>query len=142
MVEQQKTMRNAFILTARAFKGAVAYYAYTQTPGMKPRNIDKVMDAIQNIIDVEFEVVCGDFWYLNCEGDFYNYIKEKLMSIPEFVDWNLSQKEKEANISVDDPSRATFAFVSRYDYPKEEYDFVDLDAFIRNVHRLILATEM
>jgi hypothetical protein len=107
---------------------------------MKPRNIDKVMDAVQHIIETEFERM-GDFYYLNFEGDLYSFIKDKLMGIPDFVDWNLSLYEKEKGTLVDEPSRPKYAFVSRYDRLKPEHDFVDLDAFIRNVHRLILFTD-
>lgn len=134
------TKNNAFCLTAQDFKGAIAFYAYSQCPNRQPRNIDKVMDAVENIIKTEFKSM-GDFRYLNFENDFYNYIKEKLMSIPEFVDWNLSQSEKDKGISVDNPTRPQFTFVSRYDKTDENSwytDFVDLDAFIQNVHRHIL----
>lgn len=48
---------------------------------------------------------------------------------------NLSQLELDANVSVDDPSRATFHFTSRYSGDERRYptNFTDLDALARNV---------
>jgi hypothetical protein len=65
-----------------------------------------------------------------------------LMAIPEFVELNLSQKEFDKNVSVDDKSRAKYSFSTRYDkYDSESWysDFIDLDAFIRNAHNKLLA---
>ena len=48
---------------------------------------------------------------------------------------NLSYNEMKAGISVDDPNREKVTFSSRYDGPKWEDDFIDLDALINNVVR-------
>lgn len=48
---------------------------------------------------------------------------------------NLSYNEMKAGISVDDPNREKVTFSSRYDSPKWEDDFIDLDALINNVVR-------
>ena len=52
-----------------------------------------------------------------------------------FEKLNLSYNEMKAGISVDDPNREKITFSSRYDGPKWEDDFIDLDALINNVVR-------
>lgn len=63
------------------------------------------------------------------------------MGIPEFVELNLSQVEFEKGISVNDETWPKFAFTSRYDVNTPESwknDFIDLDAFIGNVHHRLI----
>jgi hypothetical protein len=79
----------------------------------------------------------NEFYSLEIEKEkAYNYLKDLLMGIPEFVELNLSQVEFDKSISVDDESRPKYAFTTRYDkYDSESWkrDFIDLDAFIGNV---------
>lgn len=59
-----------------------------------------------------------------------------LFAIPEFQELNLTQIEYDNGVSVDDDSRPEFSFNTAYDkYESESWknDFVDLNAFVRNV---------
>lgn len=129
---------------AREFKGAFAYYAYTQCPRRKPRNIDVVMDKLESIIESEFtKVPNSTYCYMEFQNhnELYEWLDKKLKSIPEFVDWNLSENELAEGISVDDENRPPFRFTSAYDVEDDDYiknDFVDLDAFISNVMFMII----
>lgn len=129
-----------FCMPKKELIGAVAYCAYRMSPNQNPRNMEVVMIKLNEIIDRDFNVMSNGFVYKEFQGDFYDYIKDALMSIPEFIDWNRSQAEVDKGIDVNDPNRPPYMFVDRY--TKEDWytDFIDLDAFIRNVHRLLIAT--
>lgn len=133
------------VVSANAFKGAFAYYAYTQCPRRKPRNIDVVMDKLESIIESEFtKVPDSTYCYMEFQNpnELYEWLDEKLKAIPEFVDWNLSENELAEGVSVDDENRSSFRFISAYDVEDDDYiknDFVDLDAFIRNVMFMIIS---
>lgn len=130
-------------LSACAFKGAVAYWAYAQSPKREPRSIEKVMKALEGIIQADFKVIMGDFQCKSFQDEeaLYKYINEKLLGIPEIEDWNLSYNEKKDNIDVNDPNRGGYRLISAYDkrdIDSWKDDFVDLDAFIGNVMTLIM----
>ena len=73
--------------------------------------------------------------------DLYYFLKDLLNSINEFIDLKLSKNEYEAGILVDDESRAEFQFSDLYSKIAWENDFVDLDAFIRNLNCAILSNK-
>jgi hypothetical protein len=129
-----------YFLVARNFKAAVAFCAYNQCPNRNPRNLDKVLQAIEDIIKNEFKIMGAGFEYLHV-GDLKQYIHDKLISIPEFVDWNLSQSEKDRNISVDDPNRPKITIVTNFDIKDDRSwynEYVDLDSFIQNVFKHLM----
>ncbi len=55
------------------------------------------------------------------------------MPIAKFRDLNLTQKEYEQGIDVDDPNRPKFQFVSAFDSIPDDNNFVDLDACIQDI---------
>lgn len=67
------------------------------------------------------------------------FIKEKLMAIPEFKELNLRKVERDMGLTakdVDTPERERRPFPDRYDENyqlKPEYEFIDLGALIGNV---------
>jgi hypothetical protein len=61
------------------------------------------------------------------------FTSETIDQIPEILDWNLSQTEYKKGVKVSDESRDSFVFVSRYDQPRPEYDFIDIDALKHNI---------
>ncbi len=61
------------------------------------------------------------------------FTSETIDQVPEILDWNLSQTEYKKGVKVSDESRDSFVFVSRYDQPRPEYDFIDIDALKRNI---------
>lgn len=133
------------ILTERKLINAIAGQAYDQCPDRKPRNIDVVMNKAKEFIRKDFEVMSGDWYYKNMDtSEVYKYVHDLLFDIPEFIDWNLSQAEKDKNVFVDDENRQKYSFSTAYDvHTKDSWytDFVDLDAFVNNVCRNIDAYE-
>lgn len=63
------------------------------------------------------------------------FTSETIDQVPEILDWNLSQVEREHGVNVSDENRRAFVFVSRYGGPTPEYDFIDIDALKQNVTR-------
>jgi hypothetical protein len=61
------------------------------------------------------------------------FTSETIDQVPEILDWNLSQVEYQRGVKCDDESRPAFTFVSRYDQPSPEDDFIDIDALKRNI---------
>ena len=67
-----------------------------------------------------------------------------MFSIPEFLDWNLSEVEIENGVKVDDEGRDGFVFTSIYDARDEnswKTDFIDLNAFVQNAVYMIKRTQ-
>jgi len=111
---------------------------FCQAPNRQPRQSEIIMQKVRDFFRND-AYNDNEFYSLRIpESEVYNYLKNIMMSIPEFVDLNLSQIEFDKKISVNDENRPKYAFYTRYDKNDSETwkrDFVDLDAFIRNVHR-------
>lgn len=78
------------------------------------------------------------------EDRLYDYIDQLLKSIPEFEELNLSQIEYDNGVNVHDENRSKYSFRSAYDIETVDSwkeDFIDLDAFVRNVVRGIINIE-
>lgn len=110
---------------------------FDQAPNRQPRKPEIIMQKVRDA----FRLACynDNEYYLArvSDDETYEFIKKLLMDIPEFVELNLSEIEFTKNISVDDKNRSKFSFVSAYDKASPDSwkrDFIDLDAFIRNVH--------
>lgn len=127
-------------ITLHNLIGIIAGEAYTLAPNHSPRKIEIVMDKVRNYlkdnlnqpIPYDKSFYCKEFE----EDKIYGFIHDMMFSIPEFLEWNLTQIEYEDGISVDDESRPKFCFVSGYDVIEEDdwkNDFIDLDAFVQNV---------
>lgn len=128
-------------ISERYLMFAIAGQLFEQAPNRQPRKAEIIMQRVKEVFRKD---AFNDNEYfslvVNVE-DVYNYIESLLMSIPEFIELNLSQIEFENNIGVDDESRPKYSLSSRYDKHTSESwktDFIDLDAFIGNVHRKIL----
>ena len=88
-----------------------------------PRNADVIVSKLNALLPEFIDT-----------ADLRAYVSETIDQIPEIRDWNLSQVEIERGVKVDDETRPVgFAFASRYDQPKPEYDFIDIDALKQNV---------
>lgn len=132
------------ILSINDFVGAIAYNAYRMAPNHAPRKIEIVMEKVRNYLRENLEQPLKTdktFWSKGFEPkEVYGFIRDMMFSIPEFKEWNLSQIEYEKGISVDDETRSEFSFSSRYDIRDEDFwkdNFIDLDAFVNNVCRVI-----
>ena len=137
--------------------GSVAGQLYSQAPNYTPRFFGKIMEGLRSEIERIDNTEKEKFKFEN--KDTYNefttfriksnnvefFIGQILSSIPEFIDLNLSQNEYINGIKVDDESRSKFTFVSMYDVMNKDshlYDFIDLDAFIRNVATKLIFNDM
>lgn len=115
---------------------AVAGQLFAQSPNSYPRKSEIIMKKVRDNFRKE---AINDNYYFSInipEDGVYNYIDKLLKSIPEFEELNLSHNEYYNGVKVHDEDRPSFGFVSRYDIETEERwkdDFVDLDAFVRNV---------
>lgn len=126
------------LISERDFVYVVAGQLYDQAPNRQPRFADTIMrnvrDAFRNddncVNDNEFRSIRIE------ESKVYEWVDSLLKGIKEFVELNLSQVEFENGVHVDDLNRSKYSFVTRYDVETEDSwksDFIDLDAFIRNV---------
>lgn len=126
------------LISERDFVYVVAGQLYDQAPNRQPRFTDTIMrnvrDAFRNdgncVNDNEFRSIRIE------ESKVYEWVDSLLKGIKEFVELNLSQVEYENGVQVNDPNRSKYRFVTRYDVETEDSwrsDFVDLDAFVRNV---------
>lgn len=106
--------------TNRNLLGNVAKCAVMQSPYHRPDNLEIVLDKLHELTKGEFEHYARGFedW-----RDAEDWLRGYLLQIPEFVAWN---KRKNGN-------KAPYGFVSAYDQPDPDNDFIDLDALIRNV---------
>jgi hypothetical protein len=128
--------KESICISERELMFVVAGQLFDQAPNRQPRNpeiiMTKVRDAFRKVAHND-----NEYYTLVIEKDELNkFIKELSFSIKEFTDLNLSQIEYEKNISVDDESRPRYSITSRYDVHNSESwksDFIDLDAFVRNV---------
>lgn len=132
-------------ISERDLMFVVAGQLFDQAPNRQPRKAEIIMHKLRDAFRSEANND-NEYYTVTIEPDnLYNWLKDKLFSILEFQELNLTQQEYENGVSVDDDSRPEFAFTTRYDvYDSESWrnDFVDLDAFIRNVcGRLYLIME-
>lgn len=109
---------------------------FRQAPNGQPRKAEIIMKRVR---DTFRERAFNDNeWYtVHVPIDGINdYIEKLMFSIPEFEELNLSQLEYNNGVKVNDENRFKYSFSSAYDiYDKDSWksDFIDLDAFVRNV---------
>lgn len=134
---RQKTI----LVTERNLLFVIAGQLFDQAPNRHPRKAEIIMQKVRDTFRSDDK--ChndNEFYSMRLpEKEVYRFIKDMLFSIPEFQELNLSQIEYENGVSVDDESRERYSFVTRYDkYDSESWksDFIDLDAFVRNVERM------
>ena len=120
---------------------AVMGTLYAQSPYHIPRKADIICQKFQDAFKKDAKLYQDFYFYEMKDKDVYGFFEKLLKDIPEFVELNLSKVEYEKGIKVDDPSRPPFGCVSRDSWIKEEHDFVDLDAAVRNVVRLYFQVE-
>ena len=111
---------------------------YRQAPLHKPRDIDKIVDyIIDYFFDHAKETDKTNDKSFSClrldDEDTYKFVHDILYGCPEFLNLNLSQAEIDKKIKFDDENREGFVCVDRYTTIRSYYDFVDLDACVRNI---------
>ena len=125
-------MNKQLILESTFIRGAVGVI-YKMAPGYKPRKIDEIVEGIRHAFQTRGQAVMDSHYILVDPDNTYELVESIMKSIPAFNELNLSQHEVDNGITLDD-DRPGFAFVSRYDTLQEYYDFVDLDACVRNIN--------
>ena len=128
-------------ISERNLMFVVAGQLFDQAPNRQPRKAEIIMQKLRDAFRSE-AYNDNEYYTVIIEPDnLYGWMKDKLFSIPEFQELNLTQEEYEKGISADDESRPKYCFTTRYDvYDSESWksDFIDLDAFVQNVHRMLL----
>lgn len=133
--------QNTVLVSERNLLFAIGGQLFDQAPNRQPRKAEIIMHKVRDAFRSDKRCNNDNEWYSMrlSEKEVYQFIKDTLFSIPEFEELNLSQIEYENGVSVDDENRAKYNFVTRYDkYDSESWksDFIDLDAFVRNVERM------
>lgn len=130
------------MITEREFIAALAAQLYEQAPNRSPRNADFIIKQARDLFRADS---CNsNEWYTLriSPTELYTYLEKILYKIPEFAELNITQKEYDNGLrNPYDENRPKYHFVSSYDTEIKDswrYDFVDLDAFIRNFHNRLL----
>jgi len=101
-----------------------------------PRKLDVIVDQLRRVCEWTFERMSDDFYLkeFNSYDELRSWLKDHLLAIPEIEEMNLSDEEYARGVQVEDEGRAYYAFSDRYSPPcPAAEDFVDLDAYVRNV---------
>jgi hypothetical protein len=113
--------KDVIYVSHKALAGALANWAVRQSPYIVPENLGAAIEQFMAHWKAE------DFQLMNSR-ELYDAIKIAVAECPLIEAWN---HPKIGNHE--------YVFVSRYDAPKPDYDFIDLDALVRNVaHDLTL----
>lgn len=116
------------VILKRTFIAEVVKWGIMQNPfaGQLPRKTETIVERLNTLLPEFIDTT-----------NIRAFTGEIVEMVPEIREWNLSQVEYERGVKVDDESRPPFAFASRYDQPKPEHDFIDLDALKQNIVRSI-----
>ncbi|SRR6266568_8226478 len=119
-----KPQQNTIVILKTDFIAEVIKWGIKQNPfkGQLPRSTDVIVEKLNALLPEFIETT-----------NMWTFVSETIEQIPEIRDWNLSQVEYQQGVKVDDEKRGGFVFVSRYDEPKPEHDFIDIDALKRNI---------
>jgi len=121
------------LISERDLLYAIGGQLFEQAPNREPRNAQKIMMQVRDAFRKE-AYNDNEYYSLRiAEEKLYKYIESLLMGIKEFVELNLSQNEVDNGVNIDDESRPKYTFTDRYSKIPWKSDFIDLDAFIRNV---------
>lgn len=135
------------LLSEHDFMFCLAGQIYDQSPNRQPRKAHEILMKARDSFR-QRATNLNEFYYWEIPLDTTEDIEildktlqEMLFAIEEFEEMNLSQIEYDNGVKVSDESRPRFGFTSAYDVYNNEswkHDFVDLDAFIRNLlHELV-----
>jgi len=114
----------------------VAKWSIRQSPKNIPDDLINVLTKLDDHLNMYFNKLTDiDMGFMEMNyNELYNFIKGNLITIKEFKKWNLSEMEKSINIDInDDRGEYCNQFISLYSDIDPYYDFIDLDALIRNV---------
>lgn len=122
--------------------GGIVGVIYEMHPYHNPEGINNIVETLNKWCD-ETKDCSGrtnDSWKLfewDSWNDFEKWLKEFLYNILEFRQLNISKALKDKGVKdVDDERNKGFKFTDRYTRETQDdryYDFIDLDACIRNI---------
>lgn len=107
---------------------------YKMAPYNKPRNPEQIVDDIHKYFAEHGKQCLGSYFIVVDTAKRYELVDKVMKSSKAFIDLNLSQEEVDRGIAVDNPDRPPFTCVSRDMTIRAYYDFIDLDACIRNIN--------
>ena len=133
------------IISHKTFIQCVVGVIYRMAPNNKPRDLDKIIEYIKDYFwqhsdDSTRGKDRNDFTCLRVDEDeTYQFIHDCLFGCKEFLNLNLSQAEIDKGITVDDESRPEWVVSGTSDgtHLKSYYDFIDLDACVRNINNAL-----
>jgi len=104
--------------------GHLAMWAIRQHPYHRPEGLFDLAEVLNNAT-LAWDCSTGNLnmKYFDSHLEVESFIRNALKDHPVLEHWNTSQKD----------SGALFVSCSRYDSPKPEYDFIDIDALLCNV---------
>lgn len=124
------------LFSKKELLGHVSNWSIKLSPNDIPRDFITVLESFLDHIEPYFESLPNEslgLMEMNMK-QLENFIRSNLITIKEFKKWNLSEMEYRQSVDPDDPSRdGDVYFVSSFQDEDPLYDFVDLDAFVRNV---------
>lgn len=131
-------------VTTRTVRTAIAGVLTDMHPYKEVPNLKKICDdVIQYLADLKQTKLTERGWGLfrfkeKGEDSLYNGMKKALMDSYEFRVLNISKYKWDQGVrDVDDKRNSGFLAVDRTTFPKQYFDFIDLDAAIRNIVNLI-----
>jgi len=116
--------------------GSLAKWSIRQSPKNIPDDLIIVLDKFADHIDMYFEKLDkNELGFMEMIlPELSKFLMGNLITIKEFSNWNLSQAEKKMNIKIeDDRGDHCITMITRFSEDDTYYDFVDLDALIRNI---------
>ncbi len=105
-----------FMTSRNSVLGQLACCAVRQTPYTSP---DQLRQAIEEMAYAISDL--GEYFYTNCH-ELQNMMRRYFDECPTIQEWNVPKKGNHQTV-----------FVSRFDTPNPDYDFIDLDALARNI---------
>lgn len=114
------------IFSKKYLIGELARWAINQSPYYIPENLEIVLRKLSDLLPT---YTFNEYGYKKMKkNEFHKWLFDIIIQIPELVEWNSSK----------DGNKSPFKFVSRYDEPNPDSDFVDLDALVMNIKRSLI----
>ena len=117
-----------FLTTVDELLGALAEWAVKQSPYLCPDNLQQALEEFTLAIPYDRDVFADSIFETSCEW-LIPFVRGLFEACPSILAWNEPKFGKHR-----------VAFSSRYDSPKPDYDFIDLDALARNIAHSITVT--
>ncbi len=137
LIKNNYDFNKKLLFDKKDLMGYVALWSIRLSPLDIPKNLIKVLEEFNDHISPYFDnLESRDLGFIEMNlKDLIKFIKGNLITIKEFKQWNLSEMEHKMSISMEDNDRGDYCnqFMTALGDNDPLYDFVDLDAFIRNV---------